>query len=80
MRSRWGSYSRRGVIASTVFLAFLPRDLCEYIVVHELCHSIVFSHSPAFWELVEHAIPDYKERIQRLKQYAYVLNYFPKKK
>lgn len=67
-RGRWGSCNREGKIAYTFRVAFLPPALCEYVVVHELAHTVVFDHSPAFWREVERVLPDWKTRRRALKQ------------
>ena len=45
----------------------LPSDLCDYILVHELCHLRHLDHSEKFWALVESVFPDYAEREDRLE-------------
>lgn len=57
-KSRWGSCSIRGNINLNACLLFLPEQLVRYIVIHELCHTKVLNHSPAFWKLVFSADPD----------------------
>ncbi len=66
-RGRWGSCNSDGVIAYTFRIAFLPPALCEYVAVHELAHTVVFSHSAEFWEIVEAILPDWKARRKALK-------------
>jgi predicted metal-dependent hydrolase len=56
-RTRWGSYSRRGTISLNCQLLFLGREMVRYIVVHELCHTQHFDHSPRFWALVRRHEP-----------------------
>ena len=56
-RSRWGSYSIRGTLSLNAQLLFLPRRLAEYVIVHELCHTVHLDHSPAFWRLVAAHVP-----------------------
>jgi predicted metal-dependent hydrolase len=61
-RSRWGSYaakgSGQGSINLNAQLLFLPLPLVHYVMLHELCHSVVPDHSPGFWELLERHLPD----------------------
>jgi predicted metal-dependent hydrolase len=40
----------------------------DYVVVHELVHTIFHNHSTRFWNRVERIVPDYKERRKWLKK------------
>ncbi|NIN12121.1 MAG: DUF45 domain-containing protein [Gemmatimonadales bacterium] len=59
-RTRWGSCSRRSTISLNKKLLFLPAPLVEYVMVHELCHTVHFNHSPEFWDLVRERTPEYQ--------------------
>ena len=62
MRSRWGSCNTRARrIWLSVYLPAYPIECTEYVIVHELCHLHHANHSPAFWQTVETAMPDYKK-------------------
>lgn len=52
-RTRWGSCSPTGDINLTLYLMKLPSHLVDYVILHELCHTIHHDHSPAFWTLME---------------------------
>ncbi len=67
-KTRWGSCTANGNLNFSYKLYFLPLALCDYIIVHELCHLTELNHSPAFWRLVESGLPDYKERRRRLRE------------
>ncbi len=69
LRRNWGSCSELGNLNFNYKLAFLPPELAEYVVVHELCHLAEFNHSPAFWALVGRALPDAAARRKRLRAY-----------
>lgn len=63
----WGSCSAKQNLNFNYKLLFLPPELLDYIVVHELCHLRHFHHKSTFWEEVEKIIPEYRERILQLR-------------
>lgn len=67
-RTRWGSCSAQNTISLNQKLILLPPELVEYVMVHELCHTQVHSHSKNFWKRVEYIIPDYQLRRKRLRE------------
>lgn len=68
-RRTWGSCSRKGNLNFSYTLLFLPRELADYVVVHELCHVREPNHSPAFWAEVAKALPDFTRRRKELRKY-----------
>jgi len=63
-RTRWGSCSGRGVISLNAKLLFLPPELVDHLLLHELCHTRHLNHSDAYWALVASFQPDF-ERLER---------------
>lgn len=70
MRSRWGSCSRKAEITLNLELIRMPPECIDYVITHELCHLVEFNHSPQFYELQSHFLPDWKERRRQLEDLA----------
>ncbi|MCD6055222.1 MAG: uncharacterized protein K0R12_184 [Gammaproteobacteria bacterium] len=56
---RWGSCSHRGDISLNDKLLFLPPNLVNHVLIHELCHTRHLNHSKHFWALVKRLDPAY---------------------
>ena len=69
-QTRWGSCSRRGALSFNWRLAIAPRDVREYVVIHELCHLRELNHSNAFWQLVATALPGWEEHKRWLAEHG----------
>lgn len=71
-RRRWGSCSALCNLNFSYRLLFLPPELADYVIAHELCHIKELNHSPRFWALLQETIPNYKIRRQELKKYDHL--------
>lgn len=58
--SKWGSCNSKGELSFNWRLIFAPKNILEYLVVHEMCHISEMNHSKSFWNLVAKIYPDYK--------------------
>ena len=69
--SRWGSCSTKGNINLSTRLLFAPEKVIDYVIIHELAHLIEANHSPSFWNLVQNAMPSYREQENWLKKFGH---------
>ncbi len=61
MKTLWGScHFRKRHITYNRELARAPRELVEYVVVHELTHLRVPNHGPAFYALMDARLPGWR--------------------
>lgn len=67
-KTRWGSCSSRGNLNFNWRLLLMPEAVMDYVIVHELAHRKEMNHSAAFWHVVENYMPDYRERLQWLRE------------
>ncbi|HHJ50828.1 MAG TPA: M48 family peptidase [Phaeodactylibacter sp.] len=67
-KRQWGSCSVGGNISLSIRLLFAPKEVLDYVIIHELAHLIEQNHSDRFWALVEKAMPDYLEKVKWLKE------------
>jgi hypothetical protein len=78
-RSRWGSCSTTGTLSFSWRLALAPREILDYVVVHELCHLRHHDHSRRFWTLVAEVWPDYRRHKAWLDAHGWeLLTYRPR--
>jgi len=66
-KSNWGSRSSKNNINISTRLLFAPKDVQDYVFIHELAHFFEMNHSPKFWNIVKSIMPDYKEKEKWLK-------------
>lgn len=69
----WGSMDRNQNMKLNIKLLLLPKEIVEYVIIHELCHEIEFNHSKNFWAKVKKYCPNYKALRKELEIYRAVL-------
>lgn len=70
-RSKWGSCTAKGNLSLSLYIMTLPPHLQDYIILHELAHTVHHNHSPRFHALVDR-LTDGRERqlAKELRNYA----------
>ena len=66
MRTKWASYSKNGNLTINTQLRFLPKELIEYVIFHEMTHALEKRHNDTFWKIVNRKYPHYKDKEQEL--------------
>ena len=69
-KRQWGSCSCKNVLSFNTMMMKLPKDVIQYVIVHELAHIQHKHHQKTFWKLVEKYLPDCKTQIAELKKYT----------
>ena len=69
-RTRWGSCSANGSLNFSWRLMMAPIEAIDYVIIHELVHTVVHNHSRQFWDKVARIMPDYQERRKWLRTHA----------
>ncbi|MCW3099368.1 MAG: metal-dependent hydrolase [Chthonomonadaceae bacterium] len=72
MTTRWASISTRGRLTLNTELLDLPRDLGEFVIVHELVHLLCpnSGHGRVFKAFMMAYMPDWEVRERRLRQFT----------
>ena len=73
-KSCWGSCNQKNELRFTYKLMLCPAEIVDYIILHELCHTKVKSHSKSFWKLVQQTYPNYKHAENWLRNNRSVIN------
>lgn len=69
MKTKWGSCNHRaGHIRLNTELVKKPKDLLEYVIVHEMVHLIEPTHSDRFISILEKNYPSWREARAELNE------------
>lgn len=69
-RTRWGSCSATGSLNFSWRLIMAPLEVVDYVVVHELAHTVVHNHSKRFWHRVGEIMPEYNAHRKWLREHG----------
>lgn len=64
-RTKWGSCTGTNNISLSLFLMVLPEHLRDFVIVHELCHTVHHDHSPKFHALVDRLVGGNEKALNR---------------
>jgi len=72
-KTLWGSCSSKNNINLNYLLIMAPMKVIDYVIVHELVHTIHKNHSAKFWQKIETIMPNYKDARYWLNENGYKL-------
>lgn len=69
-KKKWGNCSMEKNISLNWRLIKAPLFVIDYLIVHELVHTLVMNHTHKFWTLLKSYYPDYRDAINWLDKYG----------
>jgi predicted metal-dependent hydrolase len=73
MKTKWASHSRNGNLTVNTLLKYLPQDLIEYIIYHEITHSLERKHNERFWNIINKKFKDFQTKEKDLLTYWFII-------
>jgi len=67
--TRWGSCSSVNNINLNLHLMRVPEHLIDYVLLHELVHTVVKNHGEKFWLLLEQVYPNARKADKEMNNY-----------
>jgi predicted metal-dependent hydrolase len=68
LKRRWGSCDNHQAIALNLFLMELPWDYIDYVLLHELAHTVEMNHGPEFWKILTAMQPRARDLAKQLRK------------
>lgn len=68
MEKRWGSCTPQGLLLLNPTLVSAPRECIDYVITHELVHTVEHNHGTGFYRLLTVLMPDWQVRQKRLNE------------
>lgn len=70
----WGSCSGKNSISISWRTVMAPLECVDYVILHELVHTLHKHHGKWFWRRVERAMPDYKTHRKWLRDNEHLMS------
>lgn len=67
-KTKWGTCSSQKNLSFNWRIIKTPYFIWDYLIVHELCHTVHMNHSKDFWNLVESIYPERKAAEKWLRE------------
>ena len=67
-KTRWGSCSSKKNINLNYRLLFIEQKYMDYVLLHELVHTVHMNHSTAYWSFFESLNPQLRKLDKQLRQ------------
>lgn len=76
MNSKWASCSPAKNVTVNKFLKYLPDNLINYVIYHEVTHLRERKHNDRFWKMIGNQFIDYVQKEKELFVYWFLLQRF----
>lgn len=71
-KSRWGACDKNKNVYLSYKLIMIDKDLIDYVILHELCHTKFFNHKKEFHNLLKSYFINERELNKRLKKFSFI--------
>ena len=72
-KKRWGSCSSAKTISINWKLILTPKEIQDYVILHELVHLKHMNHSRQYWQELARVCPDFKAKKRYLREHSFLL-------
>ncbi len=74
-KTRWGSCSYKNSLNFSLYLIMAPPEVIDYVILHELVHTVHKNHSENFWNMVKSFVPEYKKHRIWLRKNVFLMRF-----